>query len=63
MSGEEIAEKFCKTCDQITPHSKFRPGDKPGFYWRCMFCGGSDIDGDGNSPAKLDPSSPCLSAS
>jgi hypothetical protein len=57
----EVTDKFCKACDKVTPHVKFRPGDRPGFYWRCMFCGGSDVDGEGNNPAILSPKDPVLS--
>lgn len=61
----EVWERYCKHCELNTPHARFRPGDREGFYWRCLYCGGSDIDGEGNSPAYLEPipSAPCLSAS
>jgi hypothetical protein len=48
---DEISYRECKECDCQTPHTKFRPGDRPGFYWKCLYCGHSDIDGEGNEPA------------
>lgn len=49
-SESEIEMKPCKDCKAPTPHIKFRPGDRPGFYWKCLCCGRAAIDGDGNEP-------------
>ena len=50
MPKGDVEHRQCKHCQVTTPHVKFRPGDRPGYYWRCLYCGASDIDGDGNEP-------------